>query len=84
MAIVHGVQVSRMGDDQWENIEMELNNSFEDNHASEADADYVDGAASCGADTSKDLTCMGCKLQFHSESGVSTHCIDCRGPELVD
>ena len=73
-----------MGDDQWENIEMELNNAFEDNHASEADADYVGRAVSCVADTRKDLTCMLCELVFYSESGVSTHCIDCRIPEIVD
>jgi hypothetical protein len=69
-----------MGDDQWENIEIEMNSAFDENYTS--DNEYMPPAADGDVSMSlsgKKITCMGaCGGEFWSVSGTSTHCLDCR------
>ena len=71
-----------VGDDQWEDIETEMNNAFDENHSS--DSEYMHPVPDRDADvsmssTGKEIICMGvCGGRFWSESGTSTHCTDCR------
>ena len=69
-----------MGDDQWEDIEAVMNSAFDDNYSS--DNEYMHPVPAADASmpsTGKDVVCLGyCGGTFWSESGASTHCLDCR------
>jgi hypothetical protein len=69
-----------MGDEQWEDIEIEMNSAFDENHTS--DNEYMPSIISVDGgmpSIGKENTCMGeCGGRFWSASGTSTHCLDCR------
>ena len=69
-----------MGDDQWEDIETEMNSAFDENHPSDTECVHpVPDTDVSMSSAGKNNTCMGaCGLQFWSNSGTSTHCMDCR------
>ena len=69
-----------MGDEQWEDIETEMNSAFDENHSSDSEGmPPVDDADVSMSSTGKDIMCVGpCGDTFWSVSGTSTRCKDCR------
>ena len=66
-----------MGDEQWEDIETEMNIAFDENYMS--DDDYIPDAAVSMPSTGREIVCQGaCGGKFWSHSGTSSHCIGCR------
>ena len=66
-----------MGDEQWEDIEIQMNSAFDENYSS--DNEYMPDADVSMSSTGKHITCKGvCGGKFWSVSGTSTHCLDCR------
>ena len=69
-----------MGDEQWEDTEVEMNSAFDDNYSS--DNEYMPPVPDADVNmpsTGKEIACMGvCGGKFWSASGTSTHCLDCR------
>ena len=69
-----------MGDEQWEDIETEMNSAFDEKYSSDnEDMQPVPDADVSMSSAGKDVECKGpCGDTFWSESGTSTHCVDCR------
>jgi len=69
-----------MGDKQWEDVEAKMNSAFDENYSSDdEDMQPVLDADVSMPWTAKDVECKGpCGGMYWSESGTSTHCLDCR------
>ena len=72
-----------MGDGQWEDVEAAFNNAFEANNPAaypgNGSRNVSSRSVSMPLAAGKYLTCQGtCGFEFFSQSGTSTHCIECR------